>query len=92
MPASASPIPAVPIATRGPDVLTPAQRLLEAEAAYHRLSTGASVAEVRDSDGSGVKYRPADLPDLVRYIADLKRLIGGVGQPKTIKFHTSKGV
>lgn len=73
-------------------MLTPGQRLLEAEAAYHRLSTGASVAEVRDSDGSGVKYRPADLPALARYIADLKRQIGGVGQPKTIRFHTSKGV
>ena len=71
---------------------TPQQRLAEAEAAYHALSLGRAVVEVRDSNGELVKYGPASLSALTAYIAELRRQITGVGLPKTIRFHTSKGV
>ena len=73
-------------------MLTLSQRLIEAEAAFHRLSTGSAVVKVRDSNGESVEYGAADQLALSRYVTDLKRQIGGIGQPKTILFHTSKGV
>lgn len=51
-------------------------RLNEAEAAYHALQTGQAVVEVRDSDGSSVRYTSANAARLYAYIEDLKRQLG----------------
>lgn len=58
---------------------TLAQRLAEAEAAYHALMTGRAVVEVRDSNGDSVTYQQASMPKLAAYIVDLKRQIGSTG-------------
>lgn len=55
--------------------LTLAQRLAEAEDAYHRLQIGESAAEVRDSNGESVRYTQANVARLRSYIAELKGLI-----------------
>lgn len=52
------------------------ERLDEAEAAYHALQLGQSAVEVRDSDGSSVRYTPANSGRLLAYIADLKSQLG----------------
>lgn len=56
---------------------TTAQRLVEAETAYHALQTGQAAVEVRDSDGSLVRYSAANTSRLRQYIADLKAEIAG---------------
>lgn len=55
--------------------LTLTERLSEAEAAYHKLQIGESVAEVRDSNGESVRYTQANQARLRAYIADLKAQI-----------------
>ncbi len=60
---------------------TLAERLVEAEAAYHKLQIGESVAEVRDSNGESVRYTQANQGRLRAYIADLKAQIAAEGAP-----------
>jgi hypothetical protein len=52
-------------------------RLDEAEAAFHKLMTGASVAEFRDANGEQVRYTAANSGKLARYIQSLKDQIAG---------------
>lgn len=69
---------------------TAAERLVEAEAAYHALQTGKSVVRVRDSSGDEVTYTTANIRDLRRYIADLTAEIAGtdrVCKPLKPRFH-----
>jgi hypothetical protein len=56
---------------------TAAERLVEAEAAYHALQTGKAVARVRDSNGDEVTYTTATVSRLRQYINDLKAEIAG---------------
>ena len=51
---------------------TAAERLVEAEAAYHALLTGKAAVEIADSNGDRVRYTSANRRDLRDYIADLK--------------------
>lgn len=53
-------------------------RLGEAEAAYHRLMTGAMEVEVQHETMT-VKYSEASLKNLQSYIADLKAQIQAAG-------------
>lgn len=70
-----------------------ATRLVEAEAAYHRLMIGESAVEVRDQSGESVKFGFANRAALARYIADLKRQIAGTALPSaTIRVTISKGL
>lgn len=55
---------------------TAAERLVEAEAAYHALLTGKSAVEVADSNGDRIRYTTANRRDLKAYIDDLKAEIG----------------
>jgi gpW len=51
---------------------TLSERLIEAEDAYHRLMTGTSAVEIRDSNGEMVRYTPANAYRLSAYIESLK--------------------
>lgn len=57
--------------------LTAAERLVEAEAAYHALLTGGQPVECRDSNGESVRYTPANASRLKAYIAEIKAEIAG---------------
>lgn len=59
---------------------TLAERLVEAEAAYHSLMVGGGVAEVRDSNGESIRYTQANASRLRAYILELKALIAGQTQ------------
>lgn len=50
--------------------------LAEAEAAYHALATGQSVAELRDHNGETIRYFSAQSGALRRYILELKTELG----------------
>lgn len=52
---------------------TPCQRLMEADAAWAALNTGASVRAVTDQDGSRVEFSTANRAGLLAYIANLQR-------------------
>lgn len=53
------------------------QKLAEAEAAYHALLLGQSVAELRDGpSGELVRYTPANRSALMAYILTLKQQLG----------------
>jgi hypothetical protein len=54
---------------------TNAEKLVEAEAAYHSLMLGGAVVEVTDQNGEKVRYDRARKGDLLAYIADLRNLI-----------------
>lgn len=58
------------------NLLTIAEALAEAEAAYHKLLVGQAVVEFRDSNGETVRYQAANVARLAAYIADLKRQLG----------------
>ena len=53
-----------------------ATQLAEAEAAYHALMVGQSVAELRDSNGELIRYTPASAARLLGYIMSLKQQLG----------------
>ncbi len=57
--------------------MTDAEKLVEAEAAYHLLMTGAQAAEVSDSNGERIRYTQANASRLKGYIAELKANIAG---------------
>ena len=70
-------------------MVTLAERLTEAEKAWHDLMTGQAVVAVYDSNGERVEFRDA----LRLYILDLKSQIAGARKPaRMIQFQTSKGV
>lgn len=56
---------------------TAAQRLVEAEMAYHRLMIGQSAVEVRDQNNEAVVYSRANAAQLKAYIEALKLEIAG---------------
>lgn len=56
---------------------TAAERLVEAQTAYHALQTGSAVERVRDSNGDEVTYTRANISRLARYIEDLKAEVAG---------------
>jgi hypothetical protein len=56
---------------------TAAQRLVEAESAYHALMMGRSAVEVRDSSGEMVVYQRANAAQLAAYIEKLKLEVAG---------------
>lgn len=58
------------------NMATLTQRLKEAEDAYHNLQTGQSAVEVRDANGSMVRYTAANTARLKAYIEDLKVQLG----------------
>jgi len=57
--------------------MTLQERLQEAEQAFHDLSIGKAVAELRDSNGETVRYTQASRANLSSYIADLRSQIAG---------------
>ncbi len=57
--------------------LTAAQRLVEAQDAYHRLMLGRSMVECRDANGDMTVYARADASRLKAYIETLKREVAG---------------
>jgi hypothetical protein len=63
--------------------MTLAQRLVEAETAYHALLTGRSVVELRDQNGETIRYTPASRLALLSYINDLKRQVDASSAPST---------
>ena len=52
------------------------QALQEAETAYHKLLTGRSAVEFRDSNGELVQYQPINSAKLAAYIQSLKQQLG----------------
>lgn len=54
---------------------TLAERLVEAEAAFHDLAIGKAMVEFRDSNGETVRFTAANRAALQSYITDLKRQI-----------------
>lgn len=52
------------------------QMLDDAQAAYHRLLLGESVAEFRDQNGETVRYTAASRSALATYIEQLKAQLG----------------
>lgn len=62
--------------------------LQEAETAYHRLVTGQSAVEFRDSNGESVRYSAINANQLKGYILTLKIKLGiptGLG-PMRVRF------
>lgn len=69
------------------DLSTLQTRLSEAETALHDLTIGRREVSVSWSDGQQVSYSKADIPELRRYIQDLKAQIAaltGKGRRKPI--------
>lgn len=60
---------------------TLAERIAEAKEAYHLLSIGKAVAEVRDSNGEFLRFTQAKKADLAAYIAELEAELAGNGSP-----------
>lgn len=54
-------------------------KLADAEAAYHALMIGQSIAELRDQNGELVRYTPANAGRLLAYITSLKQQLGLIG-------------
>lgn len=62
--------------------MTTAERLAEAEKAYHALMTGRAVVEVTDQNGERVRYTTANASRLSAYIAQLNADIAGSTTPR----------
>ena len=63
---------------------TRAQRLVEAEAAYHDLLLGKAVVEFRDQNGEMLRYGQANRTALRGYIAQLKLEIAAEANGTTV--------
>ena len=59
--------------------LTAAQKLVQAEDAYHRLMIGGQPLVVVDQNGERVEYTRANAAQLRAYILELQRLIASNG-------------
>ena len=57
------------------EIITIRQRLAQAKEAYHEVMMGKGTAEVRDSDGSSIRYNNANASRLKAYIAELEGLL-----------------
>lgn len=57
--------------------LTLAEKLVDAEEAYHELQAGRSARVFVDQNGERVEYTAANRRDLARYIEELKAKIAG---------------
>lgn len=57
---------------------TTAELLAQARSAYHALMTGTAAVEVREADGSTIRYNIANKGALRQYILELEALEGGV--------------
>ena len=60
-------------------VLTTAQKLVEAEQAYHEIMTGQAVSRFVDQNGESVSYSKVNIKGLQAYIAELKALLASPG-------------
>lgn len=60
--------------------------LQEAETAYHRLMTGQSAVEFRDSNGESVRYSAVSATKLMGYILSLKIQLGQPVGPMRVRF------
>lgn len=60
-----------------------ADRLKEAQSAYHDLATGQAVAAFTDQNGERVSYSKANMPTLASYISDIVALLGTPSTPST---------
>lgn len=60
--------------------------LQEAETAYHRLMTGQSAVEFRDSNGESVRYSAVSATKLMGYILSLKIQLGQPVGPMRVHF------
>ncbi|MEM1131134.1 MAG: gpW family head-tail joining protein [Pseudomonadota bacterium] len=72
--------------------MTLAERLAEAEAAYHRLQIGQAAVAVHDQNGERIEFRPATVRYLAAYIEDLRRQIAGQSRPREVRITASKGL
>lgn len=59
---------------------TVAEKLADAEAAYHELLLGRSARVFVDQNGERVEFTAANRPALAQYIADLKAQLNGVSR------------
>lgn len=57
--------------------LTNAEKLVEAEAAYHELMTGTKAVVFVDQNGERIEYSRASIANLRQYINELKAAIAG---------------
>jgi hypothetical protein len=64
---------------------TLAERLADAERAYHALMIGESAAEIRDSSGESIRYTQANASRLRAYIADLKQQVATESAGTTVR-------
>lgn len=60
-------------------------QLKEAEAAYHRLMTGASIVMLKDSNGEQVQYSAVNRLALMGYIQSLRHQLGLSGQSRPMR-------
>lgn len=63
---------------------TLAEKLVEAENAYHALMIGQSALVVVDSNGERVEYNRSNAAKLAAYIEDLKRQIAAGSTPRRL--------
>lgn len=61
---------------------TLAEKLVEAEAAYHALMLGQSARTVMDASGERVEYTAANASRLAAYIEELKQQIAAGNTPR----------
>lgn len=61
--------------------MTLAEKLVDAEAAYHRLVTGQAASVLVDQNGERIEYSKTNLADLRAYITALKQQLVGTGMP-----------
>jgi hypothetical protein len=73
-------------------MITTAELLLDARTAYHKLTTGTAVVNVRDQNGEMVTYQMATASRLAAYISELERMMTGKRPVLSIRFNTSKGL
>lgn len=69
--------------------LTTAQKLVEAERAYHEIMTGQNVSRFVDQNGESISYSRVNIGGLLAYIAALKAEIanpGGTPQRGPLRF------
>lgn len=60
-------------------VLTTAQKLVEAEQAYHEIMTGQAVSRFVDQNGESVSYSKVNIKGLEAYIARLRDMLANPG-------------